>query len=324
MRKNLSLILVIFAFGLLSSLGACSGSSSSSSAQVETSAEDQGGSASSSDKESGGATSSSSSDADTVLVLADPAGGGPYTVKTITQYPGSSQYASAVIYYPEMAATHPVPATTLCAGYLGDKEDMAWLAQRIASHGIIVINFDPADSSSTLPKTWANGHKACLATLRAENERLESPLYHRIDTERLCLAGYSMGGGGALLAAADSGAEVSNVVALHPWLEPVPVRFAVSCPVLMFGGTMDTGTTTYMIETILMALPGTADALFIEVMNAEHIDPLNQGNFHELYSNFIIAWLQYYAAGRTDYLPYLAEDGGYKSDLAQYAYWHAQ
>jgi len=313
MKKNLSLILMILAFGLLSSLGACSGSSSSSSALVETSAEDQ-----------GGGTSSSSSDTDTVLVLADPAGDGPYTVKTIKENLGSTQYASAEMYYPEMTATHPVPATTLCAGYLGDKKDMTWLAQRIASHGIIVINFDPTDSSSTLPRTWANGHKGCLATLRAENERHESPLYHRIDTERLCLAGFSMGGGGALLAAADSGAEVSSVVALHPWLKPVPVRLAISCPVLIFGGTMDTGTTTSMLETILSALPGTADALFIEIMGAVHVDPENQGNFHELYSNFIIAWLHCYAAGRTDYRPYLAEDGGFKSYLAQYAYRHAQ
>ncbi len=323
MRKDLSLVVVVLAFGLLSSLGACSGSSSSSSALVETSGEDQGGATSSSDKESGGETSSSS-DTDTALVMADPAGVGPYTVKTISESLSSTHYASAVLYYPEMAAANPVPATTLCAGYLGDKEDIAWLARRIASHGIIVINFDPADSSSTLPKTWANGHKGCLASLRAENERLESPLYHRIDTERLCLAGFSMGGGGALLAAADSGAEVSNVVALHPWLEPVPVRFAISCPVLMFGGTMDTGTTTYMIETILGALPGTADALLIEIMNAVHVDPLNQGNFHDLYSNFIIAWLKYYAAGRTDYLPYLAEDGGFQSNLALYAYRHVQ
>ena len=42
-----------------------------------------------------------------------------------------------------------------------------------------------------------------LVTIKDENTRVSSPLYNSIDTNRFALGGWSMGGGGAQLAAVE-------------------------------------------------------------------------------------------------------------------------
>ena len=57
------------------------------------------------------------------------------------------------------------------------------------------------NSLTDFPSVRANALIDGMETIRQENSRQSSPLYQKIDTNNIAVGGWSMGGGGAQLAA---------------------------------------------------------------------------------------------------------------------------
>ena len=147
-------------------------------------------------------------------------------------------YSSARVSYP-CGMRGKAPALTLTGGYTNIKEQMYWLSDHLTSHGYIVITITPYNIFGT-PPVWEAAHKAGVAELKDQNRSWFSPIRGRVDTNRIGMVGYSMGGGGALLAAADLGAEVKAVAGLSPYLDwREPAYSNIQASTLMIGGSLD-------------------------------------------------------------------------------------
>ena len=163
---------------------------------------------------------------------------GPYAVATLTESDGirnGPDYNGATIYYPT-DATPPYASIALVTGFVSDPEDIEDWGPFYASHGIVVINIG-TNSLIDEPDDRAIGLLDALETLRQENTRSNSPLEGSIDDTKFAVGGWSMGGGGAQIAAVldDS---IKAVVAMCPWLNSGE-DLNHSIPVLIFSGQND-------------------------------------------------------------------------------------
>ena len=148
-------------------------------------------------------------------------------------------YASAEISYPCDLSAASYPATTLTGGFTNTKEQMRWLANHLTSHGYVVINMTPTNRYGN-PTVWEKAHKAGFAKLASEDQNPQSLIYKKIDLTKRALTGYSMGGGGVLLAAEDMDNVQAATVALAPYLSFDQPDFAkLTGPTLVLGSEND-------------------------------------------------------------------------------------
>ena len=239
--------------------------------------------------------------------LAGPAPGssGGQSVCSYTSGLSSSSYASARVSYP-CNLSGIAPATTLTGGYTNTKEQMYWLADHLSSHGYIVITMTPTNTLGT-PLTWETAHKGGIDKLRSENTRFGSSIRGKVDTNRLGIMGFSMGGGGTLLAAADLGNQVKTAVPLAPWLGTLyPSYRNITAKTLVISGSSDTVAFPGTIAGYYRDLPAITKGL-AEVRGANHNDwysSFASSSQQTRFKTLTTAWLKTYLTGDTSYQTY--------------------
>ncbi|PTU74670.1 alpha/beta hydrolase family protein [Pseudomonas mangrovi] len=244
----------------------------------------------------------------TSVANAGPAAGsnGGERVCTYTSGLTSFSYRSARVSYPcNLSGT--APATTLTGGFTNTKEDMYWLADHLSSHGYIVITMTPTNTLGT-PLTWETAHKGGIDKLRSENSRFGSAIRGKVDTNRLGIMGFSMGGGGTLLAAADLGSQVKTAVPLAPWLGTLyPSYRNISAKTLIISGSSDTVAFPSTIAGYYRNLPSGLTRGLAEVRGASHFDwfGFTASNAQQTrFKTLTTAWLKTYLTGDTSYQTY--------------------
>lgn len=147
-----------------------------------------------------------------------------------------------VVYHPADLATRtrPVPAVIFAngSGVIADKYPA--LFQHLASWDFIVVGNNAENAGN-----GASSDKA-MAFLLAENDRPDSPLYHKVDLDHLGISGHSQGGAGVFNAITDAryGTRYTAAVALSPVHEELAEKLKwtyplaqVQTPTLMMAGT---------------------------------------------------------------------------------------
>ena len=239
--------------------------------------------------------------------LAGPAPGtsGGQSVCNYSLGLSSLSYQSARVSYPcNLSGT--APATTLTGGYTNTKEDMYWLADHLTSHGYIVITMTP-NNNLGLPPGWATAHKGGIDKLKSENTRLGSAIRGKVDTSKLGIMGFSMGGGGTLLAAGDLGSQIKTAVPLAPWLGvSIPSYRNIKAKTLVISGASDTVAFPGTIAGYYNNLPAITKGL-AEVRGASHLDWFGvtaSSSQQTRFKTLTTAWLKTYLTGDTSYQTY--------------------
>lgn len=219
----------------------------------------------------------------------------------------SLSYSSARVSYPcNLSGT--APATTLTGGFTNTKEDMYWLANHLSSHGFIVITITPNNILGT-PLNWETAHKGGVDKLKSENTRLLSPIRGKVDTNKLGIMGFSMGGGGTLLAAADLGTQVKTAVPLAPWLGTlIPSYRNIKAKTFIISGASDSIAFPGTIRGYYNNLPSITKGI-AEVRGASHLDWFGitaSSSQQTRFKTLTTAWLKSYLQGDTSYLPYFS------------------
>ena len=181
----------------------------------------------------------------------------------------SRDYASARMFYPCDLSAGPFPATTLTGGYTNSKEDMYWLAHHLTTHGYVVMAMTPTNKYGQ-PPVWAKAQHAGFAMLATENSDSNSPLEGKIDLDARNLMGFSMGGGGVLLASGEMGDAHTSTIALAPWLGTHDPDYGnMGTPTLILGSEDDE--LAYYSEDYYDMLPDVERGLAIWA-GASHFD----------------------------------------------------
>jgi dienelactone hydrolase len=140
-----------------------------------------------------------------------------------------------------------------------------------------------------------------LETCKSENDRAGSPIMGKIDKDHLGVAGWSMGGGGTLIAASMN-SSLKAAVSFAAW---GPTGGAMNMvPVLMFEATAD-GLAAGMSNGYYDSTPDTVPKMLFEVAGAGHDvanDPANSGGIIGLFG---LSWFKVYLEGDERYKQFL-------------------
>ncbi|MES2744502.1 MAG: hypothetical protein V4655_03705 [Bdellovibrionota bacterium] len=255
--------------------------------------------------------------------VADPTVKGPYAFSKVTTSLTNAGYQSAVVYLPK--GEGPFPATTLCGGYSNRKEDISWLAERLASHGILTIAFTPIDPVATEAGNWAKGHVGAIETLTRESSKSTGVLAGKVDLSNLALTGYSFGGAGSLIAAKQLGTRIKAVVPMNAYR---PIVSAIEAPVLFITGNKDTVALSQLVLSAFQGLSGDYPRAFANINGNDHFGPLNIGNKHQEISALVVPWLKVFVGNDAAYETYfrgekidqIVEDGMIFASPVDYVY----
>ena len=238
---------------------------------------------------------------------------GPYNVESISEEDGmrnGPDYSGATIFYPENAVP-PFSSIIIVPGYATLESTIHNWGPFFASHGIVTMTIG-TNSIFDQPEDRKDALLDALVTLKDENTRVSSPLYNSIDTNRYALGGWSMGGGGAQLAAvADTSSSLKAIIAMCPWLNTLTLSSSDlnhDSPVLILAGQIDAISPPSLHANVHYNFtPQNTDKLIYEIAFTSHLVANGpQGGDGEV-GRIALSWLKKYLIEDECYCPLLLD-----------------
>lgn len=141
---------------------------------------------------------------------------GPHATGTQTaRHLCNASFTSATIYYPTSDGMELLPSIVIVGGWGCGEQAMAAWAPFYASHGIVAMTIGTPAPWFDSPAARCKALLDASLALQSEHEREGSALQGRLDVSRRAVQGYSLGGGGAQLAALTD-QTLTCVIALVP------------------------------------------------------------------------------------------------------------
>ena len=236
----------------------------------------------------------------------------PFQISSIIESDGlrnGDDYKDATLYFP-INNTENLKSIILVPGYQATQSSVALWAEYLAERGMVSMTIG-TNTLNDLPAVRADALIDAMETIRQENERVSSPLYHKIDTNRIAVGGWSMGGGGAQLAAKiDS--RIKAVLSITPWLWPNTLSESDlnhNTPVLIISGEVDPIAPNNQHSNVhYNYTPNSTPKLLFEVSEADHNIPLDPSIGNGDLGNVAYAWLQLFLYGDMCYCEFLETD----------------
>jgi len=227
---------------------------------------------------------------------------GPYSVKSYTSgFKKAASYSAGTIYYPDGGSpTPPFGCVIVVPGFTAYQSSIMNWGPFLASNGIVTMTIDTlttADQPAQRAGELLDALKDCVA----ENERADSPLKGKIDKNTTGLMGWSMGGGGTLIAASQT-PSLKAAIGLCAWGPSGGSQNKV--PVLMFEGTADVLAAS-MSDGYYGQVPASVPKMLFEVSGADHFyanDPASQAGIVGLYG---LSWMKVFLEGDMRYKQFL-------------------
>ncbi|GIH95821.1 alpha/beta hydrolase family protein [Planobispora siamensis] len=195
-----------------------------------------------------------------------------------------SGFGGGTIYYPTDTSQGTFGGVVIAPGYTASKSSMAWLAERLASHGFVVFNIDTITRSD---QPDSRGRQI-LAAADYLTENSSITVRSRLDSSRIGVMGHSMGGGGTL-AAANSRPSLQAAVPLTPWHLDKSWG-GVRVPTMIIGAENDSiASVSSHSEPFYNSLSGAPEKAYLELNGASHFAP-NSDN--DTIAKYAISWIK--------------------------------
>lgn len=163
---------------------------------------------------------------------------GPYGYSTISSLSGYT--AGATVYYPR-TATAPFASIVFMQPYTGTQSmDAAW-GPFFATHGIVYVNCDSTTTMDTVDSRATQQWNA-VSALKKLNTRTGSALKGKLNTSRVGIMGWSMGGGATWINASKTGVKTALSLAGHnaTATSTLAQGRSTKVPMLLINGATDT------------------------------------------------------------------------------------
>ncbi|MFT4660243.1 MAG: dienelactone hydrolase [Patiriisocius sp.] len=234
---------------------------------------------------------------------------GQYNIGVITEDDGlrdGPDYFEGTLSYP-IGVDGPLASIAITTGFFSDEADIADWGPFLASHGFIAFTIG-TNSYLDFPTERAYGLLDALESIRQENDRIGSPLFGKVDDERMAVGGWSMGGGGAQYAAVID-TSLKAVVALCPWLNsngPEDLNHPVAL-LIMSAENDGTAPVNSHANIHYASTPEATDKMLFEVANGDHsVNNEPTGAMGDA-GRIAVAWLRAHLLDDPCYCP-LTED----------------
>jgi len=157
---------------------------------------------------------------------------GPFAVSSQTLSASGRTYGSATVYSPNTAGKYALIA--VCPGFLMPQGSIQQLAKRMATHGFVVVSIG-TKSLTDQPNSRAT---QLLDALKAAAALTTGAVKGKIDPARMGVAGWSMGGGGAMTAAGNTPG-LKMALGWAPFNPDTSAFSKITVPVSITNGTND-------------------------------------------------------------------------------------
>jgi alpha-beta hydrolase superfamily lysophospholipase len=238
----------------------------------------------------------------TTASISAPTGPFGTTSKTV---PGNGQFGKLTVHYPTATPEGTYGVVAIIPGFTMPWSQIAWLGPRLASQGFVVIGIDTV-SPYDRPERRATEFVAAINA-----EKADPALSGIADFDRTALAGWSMGGGGALDAATT--AKYKAIIGIAPW-EDQNTFSTVTSPTLIIGGQSDK-----------LAPVGSMSKPFYNAVNAAkaYAELAGANHFFTTSANVpqaasMICWLKRYVDNDTRYTRFLVPGPPVASGFSAY------
>ncbi|MDB4975808.1 MAG: poly(ethylene terephthalate) hydrolase, partial [Myxococcaceae bacterium] len=170
----------------------------------------------------------------------------------------------------------------------------------LASHGIITFTIGtntPADQ----PPDRSVALLGAIDTIKAENARADSPIKGKVDTGRLGIGGWSMGGGGTLITLS-SHPEFKAAIAFCPW-DPGATFPKITTPIIFLAAKNDE-LAAGQSQPFYDSIPASTPKILWERSDADHFN--NDPSFEMgAMGRYGLSFLKVYLEGDDRYKQFL-------------------
>ncbi len=229
---------------------------------------------------------------------------GPYAIAN-AKVGSPSGYGAATVYYPTVRTEGQFGVVVLAPGFLAIQNYYKWLAERVASHGFVVVTVN-FNSVFDQPESRGPQMTKALQQVVALSKTMTAPYSGVVDVNRQAVMGHSMGGGGALTAATANSA-LKAAVTLAPW-HPTKVWSTLQVPTLVLADQEDTiaPNDTHSIpfyQSFAASLP----SAYIELAGADHLCgiQISATKCKTSIGKYSVAWLKRFVDGDARYTPFV-------------------
>lgn len=228
------------------------------------------------------------------------AASGPYSVRTSRVSGLVSGFGGGTIHYPT-GTSGTMGAIVVIPGFVSAESSIDWWGPKLASHGFVVMTID-TNTGFDQPPSRARQINSALDYLVEQNSRRTSPVNGMIDTERLGVIGWSMGGGGTLRVASEG--RIKAAIPLAPW---DTTRFSgVQAPTLIFACESDLiAPVRSHASPFYNQLPNDIDKAYVEINNGSHYCANGGGLNNDVLSRFGVSWMKRFLDNDTRYSQFL-------------------
>ncbi|MBI5310361.1 MAG: alpha/beta hydrolase [Actinobacteria bacterium] len=219
---------------------------------------------------------------------------GPFATATTT-VPSGNGFGGGTIYYPTDTSQGTFAAIAMSPGFFNTQSAISWYGKRIASQGFVFLTIN-TNTILDFPDSRATQLLAALDYLTQS-----SPVSSLIDSSRLGVMGYSMGGGGTLKAS-KTRPSLEAAVGVAPW-HSTKNWSTNTVPSMMLGMQNDTvaPASSHAIP-FYNSLPASIHKVYAEVRGASHSTPTSANTPIAQYS---IAFLKQELDNDTRYTQFL-------------------
>jgi dienelactone hydrolase len=226
---------------------------------------------------------------------------GPFDVDSYTAgLRDGPAYGTQTLYRPTDAEP-PFAGVVVVPGFLALESSTAAWGPFLASHGIVALTIG-TNAGGDLPDVRARALMDGIETIKAENDREGSPLEGQIAVDRFAIMGWSMGGGGTLIAANENPG-LKAAISLAAW-SPGATFASDQVPTLLFAGTADP-LAGGQSQGFYASIPESTPKLLYEVAGGNHSvanAPSGAGGEIGLYG---LSWMKVFLEGDERYRQFL-------------------
>jgi alpha-beta hydrolase superfamily lysophospholipase len=221
---------------------------------------------------------------------------GPFaTSSTRVSSFAASGFGGGTIYYPTTTSQGTFGAVAISPGFTASQSSISWMGPRLASQGFVVMTID-TNSRYDQPASRGRQLQAALNHMVQNNT-----VRNRIDSNRLAVAGHSMGGGGSL-SAANSNSDLKAALPLQAW-HTTKTWSSLRVPTMIIGAQNDSvaSVRSHSIP-FYNGIPNSTDKAYLELRGASHFVS-NSPNTTQ--AKYMITWLKRYVDNDTRYQQFL-------------------
>lgn len=233
------------------------------------------------------------------------AANGPYAVGSFTvSNSAANGFGGGTVYYPNNTSDGPFAVIAVVPGYLSAQSSIQQWGPRLASWGFVAITI-ATNSTSDQPPSRATQLVAALNQVVNYSNTSGNAIYRKVDSTRRAVAGWSMGGGGSLIALRDNPNTLKAAVTFAPWNSSTNFS-SVRQPAFIFACENDSvASVSSHASPFYNSLPSSNKKAFAEVNNGSHSCANDPRNNSGVLGKYGVSWMKRFMDNDTRFDPFL-------------------